>query len=194
MLHLLMAGRERTQSYTVHEAPVPTSDRIERAEALRFVRDGFSWQAFLWAPGWLVEHKIWTGLLGYLVSLGAIAGLDWLFDLPTIVTALLVLAVHLVIGSEADEMERAQLNARDWTTVGQVTGTGPLDCERRFFDRWLSSVPMTLSSGGAVKDVIHAAARSPMTGEIQQKSVGGLLARPVAVLGSLLAPRYRRKG
>ena len=37
-------------TFTVHEPPNPPADRIERADKLVFVKDGFSWMAALFAP------------------------------------------------------------------------------------------------------------------------------------------------
>ena len=73
MLPYLLMGREKSLSYTVHEPPQRPADRVARAEALEFVRDGFSWQAFFFAPAWLFERKIWTGLLVYMAAIAALA-------------------------------------------------------------------------------------------------------------------------
>ena len=41
-------------TFTVHEPPNPPADRIDRAESLVFIKDGFSWIAALFAPLWLL--------------------------------------------------------------------------------------------------------------------------------------------
>ena len=191
MLHYFLAGREHTQSYTVHEPPVAAGDRVTRAEALEFVRDGFSWQAFLLAPGWLIERKIWLGFIGYLLAVVGLVALGWLFSVPATVLWLVLLAIHLLIGSEADELMRAQLAHRGWSMVGQVTGTGRLDCERRFFDHWLASVPMQSVSVTATGP---GAGMATGTAASQSTPVASTTAsRTQRVLGSLLAPRHRTK-
>ena len=45
-------------TFTVHEPPSPPPDRLERAESLVFVKDGFSWTAALFGPVWLLVHQL----------------------------------------------------------------------------------------------------------------------------------------
>jgi Protein of unknown function (DUF2628) len=142
MLAFLMLGRERLRSYSVHERPNPAADRVDRAEALEFVKDGFNASAFLAPPVWLASHGVWVGLLSYLAAIALILTATAVFALPPLLPVLAIIAVHLIFGNEADEMIRAQYTAKGWTTVGHVTGTGTLDCERRFFDTWLPAEPL----------------------------------------------------
>ena len=51
--------------YTVHEPP-PKRTRPRDPERFVFVRDGFSFWAFLLAPLWLLWHRLWLVLLGYI--------------------------------------------------------------------------------------------------------------------------------
>jgi hypothetical protein len=128
--------------YTVHEPPKPPADRIDRAERLVFVRDGFDWNGFLFAPFSLLSHRLFVGFASYvaaivtavliLASLGADAA--WLF------TALI--ALHLIVAFELSEIRRWKMGRQGWTTVGVVAGANQNECERRFFDRWLPGQPM----------------------------------------------------
>jgi hypothetical protein len=120
---------------TVHEPPDTPSDRIDRAEGLVFVKDGFSWMAALFTPIWLIVYRLWWPLLGYVVasvSLGSLA----------------TLAVHLLIGFEADTLRRWSLGRRGWRTLGTVTGRTAEECERRFFDNWLPAQPVLAAPSG----------------------------------------------
>jgi hypothetical protein len=130
-----LEGR-RVAVYTVHEPPGPRAERIERAEDLVFVRDGFSWAAALFAPIWLLVHRLWLAFFAYVVTVAvlgiALAALDaehW--------TGWALLAVHLLVGFEADTLRRRKLERRGWRLVGTVTGPSLVDCERRFFEGWL---------------------------------------------------------
>jgi hypothetical protein len=131
-------------TYTVHEPPEAPSDRIERAKRLVFVKDGFSWTAALFTPIWLIVHRLWWPLLGYallggsLVWLGSWIASGW--------TTLATLALHLLIGLEADTLRRWELERGGWRTVGSVTGRTADDCERRFFDMWLPAQPVIASA------------------------------------------------
>lgn len=126
-------------SYTVHEPPDSPPDRTDRAEGLVFVRDGFSWTAALFAPLWLIGHRLWWPLLGYLVLSGLLGSLATTVD--TAWTTLATIALHLLIGFEADTLRRWSLERRGWHTIGSVTGRTADECERRFFDLWLPAQP-----------------------------------------------------
>lgn len=137
-----LTGAERALAFTVHERPDPTLDRLDRAEALVLVKDGFSWGAFLFGPLWLAGNRLWRGLAGYLALVGAAsAGLDAVGASDTWIT-LAILAVHVALGYEADTLQRAALARRGWQQIGSVTGRSRSDCERRFFDGWLAAQPM----------------------------------------------------
>jgi hypothetical protein len=137
-------------TFTVHEPPNPPADRIDRAEVLVFVRDGFSWTAALLAPLWLLARRLWWPLLGYvliacmigLVGKGLRLGPSWI--------ALGVLALHLLTGLEADALLRLSFDRRGWSMLGTVSGRSREECERRFFDAWLSSQPI-IAPGTSVR-------------------------------------------
>ena len=102
-------------TFTVHEPPNPPADRVDRAESLIFIKDGFSWAAALFAPIWLIAHRLWWPLLGFVVLSG---------------------------GFEADTLRRWALERRGWRMLGTVTGKTAAECERRFFETWLPSQPI----------------------------------------------------
>lgn len=137
------------KSFTVHEQPEPPADRLERAEQLVFVKDGFSWAAALFAPVWLLVHRLWWALLGYagvvilLQLLGRLVGGDqrWF--------GLAGLAVGLLIGFEADTLRRWSLARRGWQMLGSVSGKSQDECERRFFEGWLPTQPMIAPPTGS---------------------------------------------
>ncbi len=137
------------KTYTVHERPNAPAGRIERAERLVFVKDGFSWMAGLFAPVWLIVHRLWWPLVGYVAlmllllgGLGNFVGSAWI--------GLAVQALHLLIGFEASTLRRWGLNRRGWRSVGSVSGRTAEECERRFFDLWLPAQPAiaAAASGG----------------------------------------------
>jgi len=130
------------RTYTIHERPDPAADRIDRAEALVFVKDGFSWTAALFAPIWLIVHRLWWPLLGYVLLSIALQLPQHLFDFDQRWLALAGLAVNLMVGFEADTLRRWGLERRGWHTVGTVSGKTAAECERRFFDAWLPSQPI----------------------------------------------------
>ena len=142
MLFQLLFGSGRPQTYTVHEGPAHPTDRVDRAEALTFVKDGFSLQAFILGPLWLLAHRLWLGALCYaVVAIAILVANEWL-GLPLVAAILAFLGLHLVIGFESDSIARAGLEQNGWSSIGSVSGTSPLECERRFFETWLHDQPV----------------------------------------------------
>lgn len=178
MLAYFLLGRDRLRSYSVHEPANPAADRVTRAEALEFIKEGFVFSAFVLPPVWLAARGIWLGTLAYFAAAIVIATIANSFALSPLWPALALLAVHLIFGAEADELQRSHLAARGWSIVGHVTGTGALDCERRFFDTWLPSAPMTV--------LPPKPAALPAQSTVARTT-------PAGVLGNVFAPLKRQK-
>lgn len=138
------------QNFTVYESPAPGADRIDRAEALVFVRDGFSWGAALFAPLWLLFNRMWRSLLGYVVLAAALHFLGVALRLDQHWTTLVNLGVNVLLGFEAQSLRRWELERSGWTFAGTVTGTDVADCERRFFEAWLPAQPILASRSSAM--------------------------------------------
>ncbi len=136
--------------YTVHERSDPPADRYDRAEALRFVREGFSWPAALFAPLWMIVRGLWLALLLYIVLVALLSFGMRAIGVGDEIATLVFIGLNVLIGFEADTIERWTLARKGWQTVATITGQDAVDCERRFFDAWLPSQPMlrpeTLSS------------------------------------------------
>ena len=130
------------RTYTIHEQPEPVADRIDRAERLVFVKDGFSWAAALFAPIWLIAHRLWWPLVGYVAISAAFEIAENIGSFDQRWLGLIGLALHLLIGFEADTLRRWGLERRGWRMVGTVTGASAAECERRFFDTWLPTQPI----------------------------------------------------
>src|SRR5262245_10693086 len=96
-----MSGKASMRSYTVHEPPHPPADRIDRGESLVFVKDGFGWSAALFAPIWLLVHRLWWPLLGYVVLSGLSEGVQLLAPSLGGWMTLAIVALHLLVGFEA---------------------------------------------------------------------------------------------
>jgi hypothetical protein len=127
--------------YTVHEPPDPPSDRIDRAERLVLVADGFDRVAAVFAPIALLRRRLWLATALYVVTvLGAVTALDAL-DAHPVWTLATIVAIHAVVGFECAELYRRKLAAAGWTTLGTVSGRSIDECERRFLDDWLPRQP-----------------------------------------------------
>jgi hypothetical protein len=129
-------------TYTVHEPPNPPADRIDRAESLVFVKDGFAWLALLFAPLWLLAHRLWWPFLGYVLVSAALQAAARGAAVDPGWAGLAGFAINLLLAFEADTLRRWSLERRGWRTVGTVTGKTSAECERRFFEAWLPGQPI----------------------------------------------------
>jgi Protein of unknown function (DUF2628) len=122
--------------YTVHEPPLKGS--APDPERFVFVRDGFTFWAFLLAPLWMIWHRLWLVLLGYVLLMVTLqVALQWI-GAPGAAIFAANLLVGLLIGFEAATLRRFALARRRWRTVGTVVGDSLEAAERRFFDVWFN--------------------------------------------------------
>jgi len=137
----------RVVTFTVHESGEPASDRIDRAEELVFVKDGFHFFAALFAPVWLVMRGLWLAFAGYLALAVAIGGGLYLAGASEFWIVLAILMLNVLVGAEADTIQRLSLDQQGWQTIGTVVGRNANECERRFFDTWLPQQPVLRRAG-----------------------------------------------
>jgi hypothetical protein len=126
-------------SYTVHEPSLRAGTPAPEPERYVFVRDGFSFWAFLFGPLWMLRHRMWLVLLLYGVIYAAVALAIAIADASGFIIGLIVFLIALLVGLEAGTLRRFTLHRRGWKNVGVVTGEDREDAERRFFDAWLQS-------------------------------------------------------
>jgi len=141
MLHWLMNGMARVSTYTVHEPPQVGATKLERAERLLFVGDGFSWGAALFGQFYFLVRGEWLALAAYIAAALVIAGILTLVGADNAWFALGFMLLNVIAGFEANELKRWWLGRKGWQQVATVTGRGQVEAERRFFEAWLPSVP-----------------------------------------------------
>jgi hypothetical protein len=125
--------------YTVHEPPLKRHDIAPEPARFVFVRDGFSLLAFLLAPLWMLRHRMWLVLAGFLVvTAGLATGLQYL-EAPSDVTVTVAGLIALLVGIEAGTLRRFTLGRRGFSHVGVVVADDREMAERRFFDSWVQT-------------------------------------------------------
>jgi hypothetical protein len=127
--------------YTVHEPPIGTAGVMPNAERFVFVRDGFSFWAFIASPLWMLYHRMWLVLLGYVLLMAVLISALAALDASHAALVVVGLLIALLIGLEASTLRRFTLWRRGWRNVGVVNGHDVEDAERRFFDAWLGRTP-----------------------------------------------------
>jgi len=124
--------------YTVHEPPLGKSGTAPSPERFVFVRDSFSFWAFLFGPLWMLWHRMWLVLIAYMALMAAlIFGLRYVGasgNVPFVVEFL----VALLVGFEAATLLRFTLGRRRYRQVGLVAADNLEAAEQRFFDAWAS--------------------------------------------------------
>jgi hypothetical protein len=149
--------------YTVHEPPRRAADLLAHTERFCFVRDGFSWGAFLFGPLWMVRHRMWLVLVLYLIASAALGGALRVSGASSLGMTLGAGLLALLVGMEASTLRRWTLGRRGWVNRGVVVGDDLEAAERRFFDAWINdpearrfaAVPVTRSAPAATThDVI----------------------------------------
>jgi hypothetical protein len=121
--------------YTVH-APSADGADLRATDRFVFVRDGFHFWAVLLAPLWLIWHRLWLSLIGWIIAIIALelvlvrlgAGSAAIFFADFIVAVLM--------GFEAASLHRWTLSRHHWRQLDVVVADDAEAAERRFFDRW----------------------------------------------------------
>src|SRR6202035_4901665 len=129
--------------YTVHEPPRRAGAAAADVERFAFVRDGFSWWAFLVTPLWMLRHRMWLVLVFYAVISAGLATLVRMLGVSGAIVGVIGLLISLLVGLEAGTLRRFTLSRRGWKNLGVVSGDDLEDAERRFFDAWLQRTNST---------------------------------------------------
>jgi hypothetical protein len=123
--------------YSVYEPPAEAPDLAARAEALVFVRQGFSWPA-LFVPGlWLLYQRMWLELIVFVLIFALLA---WAFGGSDPGQALLgwtAIAVVVLFAVEANDLKGAALERSGYRQAGVAVGRGLDDAELQFLRSWL---------------------------------------------------------
>lgn len=123
--------------YTIHEPvnPAPTVSR--RAEEIVFVKEGFSWLAFLIGAPWLIIRGLWLEFLIIFAIFGVFASLFAALGVSFEAVRWIFLFLNLILGFEFHNLERWKLERKGYRLIGMVSGRDFAECERRFFEAWL---------------------------------------------------------
>jgi hypothetical protein len=122
--------------YTVH-APLSAGRGAAAAtDRFVFVRDGFHFWAFAAGLVWLIWHRLWLALLGYIVLsiVGEIVMSQLGVGSGARLTVMLLFA--LLMGFEAASLRRWTLSRGKWQQIDVVVADDEETAEARFFDRW----------------------------------------------------------
>ncbi len=125
--------------YTVHGLRADGTDARPAADRIVLVRDGFHFWAFVMTLLWLVWHRLWWALLGYIVvSVSVVYALSAL-GVPSGARTIVMLVISMLVGFEASSLWRWTLSRGKWRPLDVIVAEDAESAERRFFDRLASS-------------------------------------------------------
>jgi hypothetical protein len=124
--------------YTVH-APQTNNAGLRASDRFAFVRDGFHFWAAVMGPLWLLWHRLWLALIGWIVVMVAFdVGMARLGAGGSAIFFAHVL-IALLMGFEAASIRRWTLSRRNWRQLDIVVARNKEMAEQRFFDRWTAN-------------------------------------------------------
>lgn len=131
--------------YTVHlDAKHPQA--IDKAV---FMKEGFSFYAFLFHFFWLLYHRVWVkGGIVFAVFL-LFSVLEMRGIIPPEHSAILQLGLQVYVGFLASDWRRRALEKTGYSFAGVSSGRDEIDAQQRFFDRY-THVPAVGAYGAAV--------------------------------------------
>lgn len=153
------------RSFTVHRRIRSIGDIDTEADGTLFLREGFAWLALLVPVLWLLYHRMWLVLLGFLVALGAVnVGLA-LIDAQGWAHGLAVGLIQLIFAGEAQNLRRWTLARNGYEFVGVILGRTRTEAETRYFRGWVRAI-LAHREAQAVGDDVRISFRQPEGGAV----------------------------
>jgi hypothetical protein len=159
-------------TYSVYEPTRGAAQPALRAEKVAFVKDGFSWPAFLVPLVWLIYQRMWIELVILVVLLGLV---QWAIGTEEHAKALLTwasLAVSVLFGFVANDLRGFALERRGYRFAGSTSGRNREDAELAFFRAWLpeqgKAVRVPKSQAPEQRGPERTVARAAPSGEAEE--------------------------
>jgi hypothetical protein len=126
--------------YTVHVSAADL-DRPLAASRAVYVREGFNWMAFLFAPLWCMTRRTWLGLLIWCAAMVGLVLLGRYFSISNIAMGAAVLVFNVLFGFEAAQLLRRSLTRRGYVTADIVAADNRRDAEMTYDLRRMAAPP-----------------------------------------------------
>ncbi|GGE28935.1 hypothetical protein GCM10007276_02610 [Agaricicola taiwanensis] len=123
--------------FTAHEPKLARTRDERSAEKIVFVKDGFAWLALFIPLLWLLWHRLWLGLLIYVLAVCAAVGLVYFGKLPPNIQNLLFVLPNVWLLLEGNDLRRRKLARRGLVQTAAVMGRSREEAEQRFFAAWV---------------------------------------------------------
>jgi hypothetical protein len=164
--------------YSVYEPPVKAPEVLTRAEALTFVKEGFSWPALL-VPGlWLLFQRMWLELVLFVVLFVVLGWLLGQSDQGKALLGWISLGIVVLFAAEANDLRRAALERRGWRQIGVAIGQGRDAAELSFFRSWLPEQERPSRDRNVAAEAPRQTEALPRKGSGESEEVIGLFPQP----------------
>jgi hypothetical protein len=120
--------------------PVGGGDPVSTVERVRFLREGFSWPAFLFGPIWLLARGLWRPFVVWCLGAIIVAFAVSFGRLPNSAGIWLYLLSAAFLGIEGQNLAAAAMERNGFGFADIVTGDA-VAAQRGFFSRWLADAP-----------------------------------------------------
>lgn len=104
------------------------------ADQMVFVKDGFSLPALIIPELWLLWHRMWiplVGYLGYRILIGLLA-----HAIGDATAGMIAFLLAILFALEANNLRRWSLGRKGWRIVGETIGRSRSEAEFLFFRDW----------------------------------------------------------
>lgn len=150
-------------TYTVHEREDETGGIADRADNIVFVKEGFAWTALIVPILWLLYHRLWLVLVGFIALLAAIQTGLAISGLAADVSGWATLVLSAVFALLANDLRRWTLDQRGYRVAGLAGGRDLAECEERFFTGWLAEQDARGDNSSETAKRAPRAAAAPVT-------------------------------
>jgi hypothetical protein len=115
--------------YSVHRPPWA----LNAPDAVRFVKEGFSWPAFLFTGFWLLWKRLWVEFAIFLAVVAALELALHAMGIGQAMAGLGSLIIGLALGFEGNDLVRAKLARTGYVEVDEVAARDLENAELKYF-------------------------------------------------------------
>ncbi|MGB3867773.1 MAG: DUF2628 domain-containing protein, partial [Xanthobacteraceae bacterium] len=116
--------------YTVHGPRIAGDDARALGDRVVLVRDGFSVWAFVFGGFWLLYHRLWWALAGYVVLMAGVSVFLGVSRVDSGASLCVLLLIALLMGLEAASLRRWTLSRGKWRQLDVVAARDIEEAER----------------------------------------------------------------
>jgi len=122
---------------------------VAAADRVHVISDRFGWLAFLFGPIWLAWHRLWWGLLAYVLAVAMLVLAARTLQLSAGAAILVLLIMAIFIGLEGGALRDFALTRRGYRIADLISAPSREAAEREFFRGW----PAAPAAGGGRPNV-----------------------------------------